>query len=110
MNTKMTKADAKVLNAIYTALGGIASEHGVEFFDHFYKGGGEKMCRDFEGLLERYCGVKFEDPEYKAVPMTKKGFEGAWKIVDQTGTPVLTGLKSKEDAEQVIRDVIGNAK
>lgn len=104
--TKMNKADAKILQAIYTALEGIASERGVEFFDRFYAGGGEKMCRDFEGVLERNCGIKFVEPQYKAEPMTEKKFVGCWKITDQTGTPVLTGLPSKEEAERIIKEVI----
>lgn len=101
----MNAKDQKTLKDIYDALAGTASEMGSEFYDSFYKGGGEKLFKDLEGILERNCGIKFVNPEYKAVPMKGPKWEGKWMIVDQTGAMVLTGMASKEEAEQVIRDV-----
>lgn len=103
----MNAKDQKTLKNIYDALAGVASEMGPEFYDSFYKGGGEKLFKDFEEVLERNCGIKFVNPEYKAVPMPSK--KGKWMIVDQTGAMVLTGMASKEEAEQVIRDVCNAA-
>lgn len=105
----MTKANAKILKGIYEALGGIVSERGTEAFDHFYRGGGEKMFSDFEKVLSEECGIKFVEPEYKAVPMKGGKWEGKWMIVDQTGAMVLTGLRSKEQAEEYIREVCNAA-
>lgn len=115
----MNAKDRKTLKNIYDALTGAASEMGSEFYDSFYRGGGEKLFKDLEGILERNCGIKFVNPEYKAVPMTsKKGdgpngedffYSGKWMIVDQTGAMLLTGLASKEEAERVIRDVCNAA-
>ena len=100
-------ADKVVFTGIYDALSGIAGKYGVEFFNQYYSGGGEKMFKDFERLLSEFCGINFVDPKYTAAQMTEKGFEGCWKIVDQTGALVLTGLQSKEEAERVIRDILG---
>lgn len=105
----MNAKDQKTLKNIYDALAGAASEMGPEFYDSFYKGGGEKLFKDLEGILERNCGIKFVNPEYKAVPMTGGKWEGKWMIVDQTGAMVLTGMASKEEAERVIRDVCNAA-
>lgn len=101
----MKKINKDILKGIYDALGGIASEMGAEAFDAFYNGGGERMFSDFERVLSEECGIQFVNPEYKAVPMKGGKFDGKWMIVDQTGTMVLTGLRSKEQAEEYIRDV-----
>ena len=105
----MKKINKDILKGIYDALGGIASEMGAEAFDAFYNGGGEKMFSDFERVLSEECGIKFVNPEYKAVPMKGGKYNGKWMIVDQTGAMVLTGLTSREDAERVIRDVCNAA-
>lgn len=115
----MNAKDQKTLKNIYDALAGAVSGTGPEFYDSFYRGGGEKLFKDFEWILERNCGMKFVNPEYKAVPMqSKKGdgpngedffYKGKWMIVDQTGAMALTGLTSKEEAELVIREVCNAA-
>lgn len=40
-----------VLARVYDALCGVVSEHGAEFFDAFYKKGGEAMMNDIENAL-----------------------------------------------------------
>ena len=97
----MKAANAKILEKIYDAIGGFVSEMD-DPFDHFYKGGTEKMRKDFEKVLTDECGIKFVDPEYKAV----QAKDGRWSIVDQTGTVVLCGLPTKEDAENTIKEVV----
>lgn len=101
----MKNTSEKILKDVYDALTGVASEMGPEAFDHFYKGGGAKMFKDIEQVLTDECGITFVDPKYKAVPMTGKKWAGCWMIVDQTGAMVLTGLKSKEDAERCIKTI-----
>lgn len=39
---------AQVVSMIYDAVSGVVSEHGPEFFDAFYRAGGEQMMADFE--------------------------------------------------------------
>ena len=63
------------------------------------------MFSDFEKVLSEECGIKFAEPEYRAVPMKGGKWKGKWMIVDQTGAMVLTGLHSKEHAEEYIREV-----
>ena len=101
----MKKENVKILKGIYQALGGMASEMGAEAFDHFYKGGGDKMFKDFEKVLAEECGIEFVEPEYKVVPMKGAKWEGKYMIVDQTGAPVLTGM-SKADAEWTLENVV----
>ena len=42
---------AAVLARVYDALCGVVSEHGAEFFDAFYKKGGEAMMNEIENAL-----------------------------------------------------------
>ena len=97
----MTEANAKILEKIYDAIGGLVSEMD-DPFDHFYKGGTEKMRKDFEKVLSDECGITFVDPVYSTV----QDKSGTWNIVDQTGNVVLSGMKSKEEAEETLKDVL----
>lgn len=105
----MTKANIKTLCDIYSAVSGLCSETGSEEFDHFYRGGGEKMFRDFEKILTS-LGVVMREPQYTVTEYYDRTSKAnRWAIISDPNDPksyVLTGMSSKEEAEQVLKDVV----
>lgn len=94
----MTKENRKLLLNIYDALTGISSEMGHEFFDAYYKNGGQKLFEDFEKVLQAE-GVKFVKPEYEVREVPDHG----WGIYDKTTNAlVLCGLPTENDAIAVM--------
>ena len=48
------RLSAQVLSMVYDAVCGVVSEHGPEFFDAFYRAGGEQMMADFERAVRTF--------------------------------------------------------
>lgn len=46
------RAQSDILARVYDVLCGVVSEHGAEFFDAFYKKGGEAMMNEIENALK----------------------------------------------------------
>ena len=113
---KLDNAHTTKLIAIYHALSGMCSEiedpmHGM-YRGRDGKSATETMMTDFEDIL-RYVGVEVVEPKYTPVeyefkdPCTGKptGIM-KWGILSDPNDPksyVLSGLESREEAEEVIR-------
>lgn len=50
------RAASEAVAAVFDALQGVVSERGAEFFDAFYKKGGEAMMNDFEDAVNVLSG------------------------------------------------------